>query len=553
MSENEMQETDQLVENCAHCSSPMDVTGSMPLANVICPACGGANRVRTKIQHYIIDSVLGSGGMGVVYKAFDTALERHVALKVIRQDLGGDPEQLALFEEEARLTALVNHPNVVRVFSFGSDHGLLFLAMELVECGTLNDLLELQGKMAEVQAVEVGIQIAKGLQAAYQCGLLHRDIKPGNILFMNARLSKIVDFGLAQFMQQQGDVESCDEVWGSSYYIPPERLKRQPEDLRSDMYSLGATLFHAIAGRPPYEGESANAVALKHVSAAQVNLQTFAPDVSSPTAFVINKMLAKDPADRYQDYQELVDHLTFARDKLRERPAASAVSQPLVIEDSQTQKITVWIIVAALALTLICASGLLFMYFGKNMEGGLSKLFVSDERRYEDSRALILKGDYAGASRRLAAVCAAPKLPQPLGRWAYLHWAMATFLEGKVPEAKQIAAKLQALDLFSSAKEDLPLANFFVESGRVLAEERTTSPGMVRFYKSSNYEAMGLLLFGIKNLRMGKPADAKPFLTAFLQSAPDTADKWIEAYKPLAQKLLQECESGPKAPSKTGK
>ena len=185
-----------------------------------------------------------------------------VALKVVRKEFSADAEYLAKFEREARITASVNHPHVVKVYSFGSDHGLFYIAMELVDKGSLDDLMNLQGRVAEIEALTVGIQVAQGLQAAHQKGLIHRDVKPGNILFADAQTAKIVDFGLALLAAHEA--EERGEVWGTPYYVAPEKLDHQPEDFRSDMYSLGGTLFHAIAGRPPFEADTASMVALKH-------------------------------------------------------------------------------------------------------------------------------------------------------------------------------------------------------------------------------------------------------------------------------------------------
>jgi serine/threonine protein kinase len=136
-------------------------------------------RVRRTFDHFELQEVLGGGGMGTVYRALDRNLNRIVALKLLRQEYSHDPEFVAKFQSEAAITASINHPNVVRVYSTGEDHGLLYLAMELVDKGSLDDLMNLQGRVAEAQVLSVGIQIARGLQAAYQRGLIHRDIKPG--------------------------------------------------------------------------------------------------------------------------------------------------------------------------------------------------------------------------------------------------------------------------------------------------------------------------------------------------------------------------------------
>ena len=164
--------------------------------------------------------------------------------------------------------------------------------MELAEKGSLDDLMSVQQRLSEAQVLGVGIQIAEGLEAALEHNLIHRDIKPGNILFADSQTAKLVDFGLAVVMGEVAHARG--EIWGT-LHIAPEKLDNQPEDLRSDIYSLGGTLFHALAGRPPYEAETASTVALKQLMSQPVSLQAFAPDVSSETAYVINRMLAKTP------------------------------------------------------------------------------------------------------------------------------------------------------------------------------------------------------------------------------------------------------------------
>src|SRR5581483_8032963 len=306
-------ESEQILQACPSCAALVDVGDEEPFAHVHCPMCGTLIRARTQLKNFELVELLGAGGMGAVYKARDMNLNRMVALKVVRKEYSADAEYLSKFEREARITASVNHPHVVKVFSFGSDHGLFDIAMERVDEGSLDDLMNLEGRVAELQMLEVGIQIAQGLQAAHKKGLIHRDVKPGNILFADARTAKIVDFGLALLAEHEA--EERGEVWGTPYYVAPEKLNQEPEDFRSDIYSLGGTLFHAVAGRPPFEAETASLVALKHIKSKAVSLQAFAPDVSSATAYVINRMLHKDPAQRYQAYDELIEHLAYAKNQ----------------------------------------------------------------------------------------------------------------------------------------------------------------------------------------------------------------------------------------------
>lgn len=322
-------------------------------------------------NNFELVELLGEGGMGSVFKAHDHNLGRMVALKVLRREMSGSESERAKLEQEARVTASVNHPHVVRVYSFGEADGQFYIAMELVEKGSLDDLMGIQTRVSEAQMLEIGAQIAQGLEAAAEKGLIHRDVKPGNILFADAHTAKIVDFGLARVLEDEA--EARGEIWGTPYYIAPERLNYEPEDFRSDMYSLGGTLFHAIAGRPPFEAESASLVALKQMKSQPVSLEAFAPDVAPETAYVINRLLEKKPDDRYADYGELIEHLEFARSKVLERaarPAGDRQRQVVEVETDRTKLYTALITVAA-ALLLLGVGAWLFI---TSERGELKKL-----------------------------------------------------------------------------------------------------------------------------------------------------------------------------------
>jgi serine/threonine protein kinase len=308
----------RLIEACSLCEALMDVTDQPPLSQFRCPNCGQRLRVHRQFNNYRLLEFLGEGGMGWVYKAVDRNLNRKIALKILKKECRANAEECATLEREARITASIDHPHVIKVFSFGEVQGQFYLAMELAEKGSLVDLMSVKPRLAEAQVLQVGIQIARGLDAALEHNLIHRDIKPGNILFLDPDTAKLVDFGLAIFMDEVAHAEAC----GTAYYVAPEKMDDRPdrpEDFRSDIYSLGGTLFHALAGRPPHTGRGPISVALKQLMSQPVSLQAFAPHVSSETAYVINRMLAKDPAQRYASYPELIEHLSYARTKLLER------------------------------------------------------------------------------------------------------------------------------------------------------------------------------------------------------------------------------------------
>jgi serine/threonine protein kinase len=277
---------------------------------------------------------LGVGGMGTVYKARDTRLERYVALKLLRRDVGSEEEHSTKLQEEARIAASVNHPNVIQIFSLGTDHGQFYVVMELIDRGSLDDLMEVQGRVPEHQVLDIGIQIARGLRAAHRKGLIHRDVKPANILFVDEQAAKIGDFGLAAFATQHPQDADTDRViWGTPAYVAPERLYNQREDVRSDIYSLGATLFHAVSGKPPIETSTSSATELRELKQHPSDLRAIAPEVSAPTARVLQQMIAPDPTHRFSFYDDVLAHLDAARRALEfadaRRAARRSRSWPL--------------------------------------------------------------------------------------------------------------------------------------------------------------------------------------------------------------------------------
>ena len=267
-----------------------------------------ATQVGQAFGNYQLERELGQGGMGTVYLAKDSGLNRYVALKILRSDLGDDPSFSRKFLEEVEVTASLAHPNIIRVFTLGEQEGRLYLVMEHLDEPSLENRMDKQTKVSEREVLEIGIGIASALQFAHEeTGLIHRDIKPGNILFGRGNIPKLADFGLAAGARSA--LGQQDEIWGTPYYVSPERLLREPEDIRSDIYSLGATLYHALAGRPPFEAETAEEVAKRHISDRPPPLRSLCPNAQEQTVLTIDKCLAKKTALRWGGYTELISQI----------------------------------------------------------------------------------------------------------------------------------------------------------------------------------------------------------------------------------------------------
>ncbi|MFA7344561.1 MAG: serine/threonine-protein kinase [Terrimicrobiaceae bacterium] len=532
---------ENVFEGCPSCQTLMDMSDVMPFTEVTCPNCQHKMRARKHFNHFTLIEQIGEGGMGAVFKALDNNLNRYVALKILKKEISANAEEQEKLAKEARLTAAINHPHVVKVFHFGRDHGQFYLAMELVEKGSLDQLMAIQKRIGETQVLEVGMQIAMGLGAALDLDLIHRDIKPGNILFADAHTAKLVDFGLAIVMDEEASVRG--EIWGTPYYIAPEKLDNQPEDFRSDIYSLGGTLFHALAGRPPYEAESASMVALKQLKSQQVSLQAFAPDVSSETAYVINRMMAKNPEERYQSYEELIGHFSYARDKLLERARKPLQpKQRVVLETDETRKFTAIISLVLLSVVLLAGLGVYLMrdrIFPATVavEKGPGQLDPEEAQAQLLSGVTTLsQGDLEGAKTEFQHLAGRDDCPQPQKSWAVLNGALASLALGEANPALQSLTKLTQAGLDSSSQADQQLANFFFEVSRVVSQNKPVPESIQRVYDAKS-DAFALLIFAVWDWEAKAAfSDAGALLQTFLKRV--SPDDWASKYKPLAEKYL---------------
>ncbi|MEG1480332.1 MAG: serine/threonine-protein kinase [Kiritimatiellia bacterium] len=309
-----------------------------PLTQTVCPQCGAEIMVPGQLGQYRLVRLLGKGGMGAVYEGVDDGLQRKIAVKVIlKERVNEDPVFIENFKREAQAAARLNSPNIVGVYAFGDVEGQPYLVMELVQPEAL-DRMMLAGAVAPVTAFGIGMQIAQGLKAAAEQGLVHGDVKPENILINEEHQAKLADFGIAALGGSKS--EGTNEVWGTPYYIAPETLRKQKVDLRADIYSLGGTLYHAIAGVPPFEGADAVEVMKARLVGPAKPLQTVAPSCPEGIAKVIMRMLEAEPLRRYPNYDALINDMkrempetgSFAgkRIVLKPRSGNAGVTQPLM-------------------------------------------------------------------------------------------------------------------------------------------------------------------------------------------------------------------------------
>ena len=265
--------------------------------------------VGDELGQYKLVELLAIGGMGLVYRAYDPSLERYVAVKVLAPALASDPETAKRFLNEARASAALNHPNIVHVYAAGEQAGAVFFAMELVTGDQIETLLTRQGQIPVRESAEFIRQAVRGLQHAHEHGLIHGDVKPANFLVAENGTLKVSDFGLVRHVKSASGPSESEGLYGTPAYISPEAITGHTPDHRSDIYSLGATLFHMVAGRPPFVGATPDETLHLHTQAPVPDIQAFNPNVPVALAQIVNRMMAKDPAARYQSYTELLKTL----------------------------------------------------------------------------------------------------------------------------------------------------------------------------------------------------------------------------------------------------
>lgn len=295
--------------SCGRCGQAISPAAHKPLSVIKCPRCRHRVVVPASFGDFLITGVLGQGAAGIVCKATDRRLHRQVAIKVLKT--GDDATDLAeACTREARAMAALNHPHVVQVHNIDEHRGQPFIVMELLEGGSVEKVM--LGKAAhERDALDIAIGVAEGLQAAAAAGLVHMDIKPSNILFDRQKNAKLIDFGVARYARR-----SSSEIVGTPYYVAPEVVRGKAADVQADIYSLGATLFHLLAGTAPFEGRNATEVITKRLRQSAPSLIDFRTDLSSETVRVVGRMLEANPAHRHASYAELIADLRRARDTL---------------------------------------------------------------------------------------------------------------------------------------------------------------------------------------------------------------------------------------------
>jgi tRNA A-37 threonylcarbamoyl transferase component Bud32 len=532
----------------------MDVTEIAPFSRVNCPRCATEVRVKTEFGPYKLLRRHAIGGMSVVFIAHDSTLNREVVVKILNEEYGGNEKRITAFEEEARITACFSHPHVVRVFTTGRAFGRFYIAMELVGGGHFEHHIKERGSIPEDEVLPLAIQVAEGLKAAQSAGLIHRDVKPANILLDASGNAKIVDFGLA-LVTKGGSVQAT-EIWATPYYVPPETIEGLPEDFRSDIYAFGASFYHALAGKPPCDEESMDTNKLRDAKQKVVPLTLAAPLISQETAATIDRAMAYQPGDRFSSYDELLAALKGARQRLA-NGAPAAPSR----RDRRAPRERLMLIGAGALFALAVAFALWSITRSttpkqtvveipvapiQSGDGNTGAVLVGS--RYREAGQALAAGDYRKASDLYAGVRDDPGVLEPTGSWAACEAVISCYLDGRSGDARDMAAKglqhIAGTSGLDAAYRDI-LTSALAHAGDL---PPAATPDVDAIPTGATLVAS--LVSGLKNWEQGAFSRAVPHFRLVLRADAKGPDAWVTPYQQLLSGYLEDFDTLSKAEPK---
>ncbi len=537
--------SEPLLDACSACQQVIDVSEIRPFDEIVCPICGQTVRVRTQFGKFQLLEEIGEGGMARVFKARDTTLDRDVALKILHHHYSDRPDLLSKFEQEARVTASINHPNVVQVYSVGRDHGYFFIAMELLDSRNLDFQIARRGKLDQITALRLLHEVTQGLAAAFQAGLIHRDVKPGNILLDANGTAKIVDFGLA--IMHDAEQDAMAEIWATPFYVPPEKLRRAPDTFKGDFYSLGATFFHALSGAPPHAANTFSIEELIALKAKPAQLSASALHLSGATVSLIHKLMAPKPDSRFASHDELLHAIAQLRQRV----------DPDFVVPTRRKKIPKWAtITIGTAATVALLGGTIVLLKpeppGPDEDGpdvaerpvtslrpGSREITVSardtaHRRILEEARQLVVDGERDAARRRFRELFGGPDVSPAVQAWCAYHLGLEDLLAGTQETA--IRHFENAARLAGQAKS--PEARAF----RTLLKEIRSVTGVSESAVSGPLAPLGPLTLGFERWSRGRLEAAETHLKAFLGQETTPETEWIVGYAGAARDRLDDLE-----------
>jgi len=540
------------VESCSACGEMMDVSTLPPYTNVQCPSCGEHSHVKCQVGAYEIIRRQGLGGMSLVFAARDKTLGRKVAIKLLNEDYSRDAKRIEDFEKEAKITALISHPNVVRVYTVGQAYKRYYIAMELVEGDSLEQLMQKEGKLCEEMITRLAIEIVEGLKAAHAEGLLHRDMKPGNVLIDGKGHAKIVDFGLA--LMTSGGKAKADEIWATPYYVPPETLEMLEEDLRSDIYALGASLYHALSGKAPFTTETRSTTELLKIKTDVPRLGKAASDVSPFLCEVIDKAMAFDAADRFQSYDEFLVAFRQVEMYFRTGHEPEELSEPPKAQNVQRQAKNLKVLIAAAVAVIALIVGFAVIYSNNDPEEEptpvVAYLDPSEDSEIDEeamrmliaaelrnAQTFLTQGKYMSAHERYLKLAKNKTIASETMYWTGMRSAISAWLGGesqKARDALREILKLQArsgVEELSTVDEKLQKAMVLLLGLKSIQLEQVSEI-------SDDLDIMILFASALKEWDQGKWQNAEVLFLTLKRAKTDSGQTELNYYKEMSAAYL---------------
>ncbi len=342
-------------------------------------------------DRYQIIKSIGEGGMANVYLAYDTILDRNVAVKVLRGDLAQDEKFVRRFQREALSASSLTHPNIVEVYDVGEDNGSYYIVMEYIEGKHLKELLKKRGKLTLPEVIDIMMQICDGMAVAHDSYIIHRDIKPQNIMILDSGLVKITDFGIAMALNST-QLTQTNSVMGSVHYLPPEQASGKGSTIQSDIYSMGILMFELLTGSLPFKGDNAVEIALKQLKEPIPDLKSIIPDIPNSIVNIIRRATAKNPKNRYNDAREMLDDIKTSMDDSRVNEKIIEFKYPEIDETSASREKQIKENQTQLKKT-------------KKDEEIVAKQVTEDEVKKENKLLLILGSIFTGIVVLVTALC----------------------------------------------------------------------------------------------------------------------------------------------------
>ena len=519
-------EQTSVINQCPECSQSVDVTALPPFAKIECPGCGTSVRMKTLMGQYHLTGILGEGGMSQVFRAVDTHLGREVALKVLHPELSRDSALTSMFEREAKLTASILHPNVVKVYTVGQEQGYFFIAMELVRATSLEEMIANKGSLSESDVLNIAHDVTSGLAAAQEEGLIHRDIKPGNMLVTEDGTAKLVDFGLAV---QQGGEDESEDLWATPFYVPPEKLEGEKDTYLGDIYSLGATLFHALAGSPPFDANTSSLEELKVIKKQDLDLKSLVPGLSKSTLRLVEKMMSYDAVSRPQSYADILDHIETIQKRQFGVTKSSRRKKPV------NRKAVIALGVCSALLAVVVALNVFRDRQQEEDPGGVG--IVIDDRvisagdnkkvaQFLEGRQLISEGNFRNAEPIFDSLVVETTLSPSIRMWSLFFQGTTRLFLGNEEDARQSFALIEAIN--PEGESDIgEVVSFMKETSRVLSDPLPVLEPEEAF-ESESLEVVGFLVAGLKNWQLGQFENGLELLKRFEESSIPSGYEWME-------------------------